>query len=133
MKMTNNSPLTDTDRWNWLIALREEAKRFFETGAQGVVLTCSALKRKYRDIIRIIRLEDESLNVMFIYLRVDPETLLHRLQSRTGHYMKSAMIQSQLEALEEPYPQEKDVFTVGVDGSISDTQDAAIALIDEIV
>ncbi|PBP15520.1 glucokinase [Diplocarpon rosae] len=53
-KMSRGIPLTDADRWDWLIRLRTEAMaRLASTGAQGVVLTCSALKRKYRDVIRV--------------------------------------------------------------------------------
>ncbi|PQE14830.1 thermoresistant glucokinase family carbohydrate kinase protein [Rutstroemia sp. NJR-2017a WRK4] len=52
-KMSKGIPLTDADRWDWLTALREESLRRLTSGSDGVVLTCSALKRKYRDVIRV--------------------------------------------------------------------------------
>ncbi|KAK6843154.1 glucokinase [Apiospora arundinis] len=52
-KMRNGIPLTDADRWDWLTLLREESLRQLSKGNESVVLTCSALKRKYRDVIRV--------------------------------------------------------------------------------
>ncbi|WEW60703.1 gluconokinase [Emydomyces testavorans] len=103
-KMANNIPLTDADRWDWLIQLREAAISSLASSNSplGVVVTCSALKHKYRDVIRVAAYDHPSVKVHFIYLRADKQTLLQRLKLRKGHYMKSDMVQSQLENLEEP-------------------------------
>ncbi|KAL9117340.1 MAG: hypothetical protein Q9187_006122, partial [Circinaria calcarea] len=96
--MAQNIPLTDIDRWDWLIALREAAVARLSLSASsatkphtGVVVTCSALKRRYRDVIRIAAYNDHNVVVHFIYLRADEEVLMKRVLARKGHYMKSAM------------------------------------------
>lgn len=138
-KMSNNIPLNDADRWDWLILLRDQALAALQNGAKGVVVTCSALKKKYRDVIRTARLYDESpnANVHFVYLRADKETLLARVAGRQGHYMKDAMVISQLAALEEPDEAEikrlKDVEIVDVKGGPLDVQKLATAAVDNIL
>jgi gluconokinase len=119
--MANGIALTDEDRWDWLVQLREEAVEALDHGAHGVVLTCSALKKKYRDVIRIARYNDHDVMVHFIYLRASEELLLQRVRTRTGHFMKSSMVKSQFQCLEEPQKaKEKDVISIDV----SDTQSA---------
>jgi gluconokinase len=100
-KMEHNIPLNDTDRWDWLEALREESLRQLQT-SDNVVVTCSALKQKYRDVMRVASVENRSVYVHFIYLKVDEATLKERVAQRQGHYMKDSMVHSQMEALEEP-------------------------------
>ncbi|KAL1956644.1 hypothetical protein VTO42DRAFT_6991 [Malbranchea cinnamomea] len=107
-KMANGIPLTDADRWDWLIQLRQAAVDTLSnknSGSSpppsGVVVTCSALKNKYRDVIRVAAY-NYPVHIHFIYLRVDKQTLLQRVGQRQGHYMKSNMVQSQLDNLEEP-------------------------------
>lgn len=100
-KMKNGTPLTDTDRWDWLGALREEALRQLQT-SDKVVMTCSALKHRYRDVMRVASVENRDVEVHFIYLKVDEATLKERVAHRQGHYMKDSMVHSQMEALEEP-------------------------------
>jgi gluconokinase len=113
-KMASGIPLTDADRWDWLITLREEAIRQLQT-ANGVLVTCSALKRKYRDVIRVANYEHPSVQVHFIYLKVDETTLQARVAGRVGHYMKEGMVHSQMAALEEPEEElERDVLQVDV-------------------
>ena len=87
-----------------MILLRDQALKCLQEGVTGVVVTCSALKKKYRDVIRTAKLYDEDPNaaVHFIYLRASKETLLARVAARQNHYMKDAMVVSQLAALEEP-------------------------------
>lgn len=132
-KMSSNIPLTDTDRWDWLIRLREQASSEFEQGAQGVVLTCSALKRKYRDVIRIISLNDEDVVVHFIYLRADPQVLMQRVRARVNHFMKDSMVKSQLDSLEEPDRKERDVLSIDVSGSIVEVNKLAKELAGGII
>lgn len=100
-KMRDNVPLNDSDRWDWLEALREESLRQLQT-ADNVVVTCSALKHKYRDVMRVASAENQNVYVHFIYLKVDEATLKERVAQRQGHYMKDSMVHSQMEALEEP-------------------------------
>ncbi|KAF2472286.1 carbohydrate kinase [Lindgomyces ingoldianus] len=138
-KMAANIPLDDADRWDWLILLRDQALAALKQGANGVVVTCSALKKKYRDVIRTARLYDEDPNasVHFIYLRASREVLLARVGGRQGHYMKDTMVTSQLAALEEPDKQEverlKDVKIVDVSGSPLEVEKLAIAAADQIM
>ncbi|KIW99673.1 uncharacterized protein Z518_11086 [Rhinocladiella mackenziei CBS 650.93] len=113
-KMASGIPLTDADRWDWLITLREEALRHLRT-SNGVIVTCSALKHKYRDVIRVANYEHPSVQVHFVYLKVDEGTLQRRVAARVGHYMKESMVHSQMVALEEPEEDlEWDVLPVDV-------------------
>jgi len=86
-KMSKGIPLTDADRWDWLTRLREESLNRLSSGSQGVVLTCSALKRKYRDVIRVAPYYSHDVLVHFVYLHTREEVLLARVQARHGHYM----------------------------------------------
>ena len=106
-------PLTDEDRWDWLITLRNEAVKQLQK-SNTVIVTCSALKRKYRDVIRVASYEHPTVQVHFIYLKVDEDTLQARVKARVGHYMKEGMVHSQMEALEEPAQDEFDVIKIDV-------------------
>lgn len=94
--MAAGIPLTDDTRRGWLLAL---AQQLHDARAQdeGIVLACSALKRRYRDLLRT---GDDSLR--FLFLHGDAAMLRDRLQHRTGHYMPASLIDSQLDALEPP-------------------------------
>jgi gluconokinase len=95
-KMRHGIPLTDEDRWPWLRTIRaaiEEKQRAGETA----VFTCSSLKRAYRDILR-----GGDSDVCFVYLKGSFEVLRERLKARTGHFFDPSLLQSQLDALEEP-------------------------------
>jgi gluconokinase len=116
-KMSAGIPLTDGDRWDWLILLREQAVKALENGASGAILTCSALKNKYRDVIRAASYNDHNVYVHFIYLRATEDLLIARVRARTGHYMKDSMVKSQFDALEEPREREHDVLSIDVGGS----------------
>ncbi|KAK2880686.1 hypothetical protein FQN49_000455 [Arthroderma sp. PD_2] len=131
-KMTNSIPLTDADRWDWLIQLREAAIGALTTPSQtsttspwscpsGVVATCSALKQKYRDVIRVAAYGHPSVKIHFIYLRASEEVLLQRVRQRKGHYMKSTMVHSQFEMLEEP-DSEWDALSVDCAASPTEVQ-----------
>lgn len=106
-KMAGGVPLTDADRAPWLAALRAELLARQADG-QGVVLACSALKRSYRDILQV-----PGDGVRFVYLRGAPALLRQRLRNRSGHFMKDHLLESQLEAMEEPTPAE--ALTVDID------------------
>lgn len=100
-KMSAGTPLTDDDRWPWLERLRGEL-----AGDDAIVLACSALKRRYRDVLR------EAGGVRFLYLDVDPATATERAQRREGHFMGPGMVTSQFDALERPGDDEPDVVTL---------------------
>jgi carbohydrate kinase (thermoresistant glucokinase family) len=100
-KMSAGQPLTDDDRWPWLELVADWVAERTAAGEDGIV-TCSALKRSYRDVIR--RDSDE---VVFVHLTGERETLEERMRARKGHFMPPEMLDSQLETLEEPGPDER--------------------------
>lgn len=116
--MTNNTPLTDEDRWDWLISLRKAAVEILAMSKyEGVVVACSALKQKCRDVMRVAAYGSPSVQIHFMYLRLAGHVLVQRVDRRQSHYMKSDMVHSQLQVLEEPLEEEWDVVTVDVDAS----------------
>lgn len=125
--MANGLPLTDADRWDWLITLRNEAVKHLRT-TNSVIVTCSALKHKYRDVIRVANYEHPTVQIHFLYLKVDEVTLQQRVASRVGHYMKEAMVRSQMTALEEPHEDdETDVMSVDVTNDKESVQTMALS------
>jgi gluconokinase len=126
--MGNGIPLTDEDRWDWLISLRKaaiealspsEANDFHPPA--GVVVACSALKQKYRDVMRVAAYGSPSVQIHFIYLKLSEEVLMQRVSQRQSHYMKSEMVRSQIQALEEP-EKEWDAITINVEGTPEQVQ-----------
>ena len=103
-KMRSGRRLTDEDRWPWLERLGEEITRLVAAGKNAVV-ACSALKRAYRDRLRV---SDE---VKFVFLRGDYSFIENQLRSRHGHFMNPELLQSQFDDLEEPELDE-DVLTI---------------------
>jgi gluconokinase len=93
-KMSRGIPLNDEDRRPWLEAIRSYMIERMSKGESGVV-TCSALKQKYRDVLSV------NDDVKFVYLKGDYDLILKRMQSRQ-HFMKPEMLKSQFETLEEP-------------------------------
>ena len=107
-KMRAGIPLTDEDRRPWLEDLAAVlADR--HSRRQGTVLACSALKRAYRDILRSAIPPEEAF---VIELAADPDTIRHRMATRIGHFMPTALLDSQLATLE---PLEADERGVIVD------------------
>ena len=98
-KMRSGHPLTDEDRWPWLERLRQRIERLLAAG-ENAVLACSALKRAYRDLLRV---SDE---VKFVFLRGDYFLIGKQLRSRHRHFMNPSLLQSQFDDLEEPQPDE---------------------------
>jgi gluconokinase len=99
-RMRAGIPLTDAHRAGWLQAIGD---RLALAGREhvGLVMSCSALKRAYRD-----RLRQVAGDLQFIYLRGSPELLAERLAMRVGHFMPPSLLESQLATLEEPSPDE---------------------------
>src|SRR5437667_10278490 len=113
--MRDGIALTDADRWDWLTALRDQSLLQLErSGSDGVILTCSALKRKYRDVIRVAPYYSHGLLLHFIYLHAPEEVVLERVRARQNHYMGSNMVHSQFDILEPPTADETDVIRVDV-------------------
>ncbi|KAK9769359.1 putative Gluconokinase [Seiridium cardinale] len=125
-KMANGIPLTDSDRWDWLTVLREASLKQLADGADGVVLTCSALKRKYRDVIRVAPYYSHDVILHFVYLHAPEEVLIQRVGARKGHYMGASMVHSQFSILEPPTAEETDVISVDVSGTMDDIQREAL-------
>ncbi|TDZ26796.1 putative gluconokinase [Colletotrichum orbiculare MAFF 240422] len=135
-KMANGIPLTDADRWDWLVALREESRHQLAAGSDGVVLTCSALKRKYRDVIRVAGYYDRTILIHFIYLSAPEDVLVQRVQARsaaTNHYMGANMVRSQFQSLEPPMADETDVISVDVSRSLEEVKRDALASVTAIM
>lgn len=107
--MANGIPLTDEDRYPWLLDLIQAVNN---TQSQTVIFTCSALKKSYRDIIR--KQVDPKSTLVFVFLYSDPDTIIARVSGRAGHYMKTDMVESQLKIMEIPnIKEEKNVILVG--------------------
>jgi carbohydrate kinase (thermoresistant glucokinase family) len=99
-RMAAGTPLTDEDRLSWLHTL---AARLAGAGApgRGMVVSCSALKRAYRDVLRT-----GAPDLRFVHLQGDKALIEQRLRLRVGHYMPPSLLQSQLDTLEPPGPDE---------------------------
>lgn len=100
-KMHAGHPLTDADRWPWLAEIAAWIDAEIAAGSPALV-TCSALKRSYRDVLR----RDE---VVFVYLRGTRELIARRLAARQGHFMPAALLDTQFADLQEPDSDEKSV------------------------
>src|SRR5581483_5910593 len=107
-KMKKGIPLNDGDRQPWLESLRERIKESLAAN-EDAVLACSALKRKYRDLLRV------NSQVRFVYLRGDKEIVRERLKQRRGHFFDPKLLESQFADLEEPGPDEA-VLVVDAEG-----------------
>jgi gluconokinase len=109
-KMAAGHPLTDDDRWPWLAAIGRwiDARR---AAGEPAVVSCSGLKRKYRDVLRQGRPE-----VRLVFLDGSRDLIARRLVARHGHFMKATMLDSQFHDLEPPGPDEQ-VLVVPVNGT----------------
>jgi gluconokinase len=97
-KMSAGIPLTDDDRWPWLDRVGGWIREHTAAGRPGVI-TCSALKRRYRDRLR-------GDHVVFVHLAGMRDTIGRRLTARTDHFMPAGLLESQLDALEPLEPDE---------------------------
>lgn len=93
-KMSAGIPLTDDDRWPWLSAVASA----IHDSAGDAVATCSALRRRYRGLIRA----EAGCPVVFVHLSGDPAVIADRLALRRGHFMPPTLLASQLATLEPP-------------------------------
>jgi gluconokinase len=99
-KMHRGIPLTDEDRWPWLDAVAAWIDATRQSNRHGVI-ACSALKRRYRDV-----LVGDRDDVRLLYLKGDEALIARRIATRHEHFMPPALLHSQFEALEEPGPDE---------------------------
>lgn len=107
-KMSAGVPLNDQDRKKWLIAIGQAIKT--HEGPWPLFFGCSALKRKYRNLIDF---EADGQEITYIHLDGDKELIRERMNKREGHFMKAQMIDSQFQDLEKLQSDEKGI-TVNV-------------------
>jgi gluconokinase len=100
-RMAAGIPLTDDDRHAWLIAIAARLSEARRAGI-GLVVSCSALKRSYRDLLRSVG----DAGVHFVYLAGSRALIEERMGNRRGHFMPPSLLDSQLAILEEPSPDE---------------------------
>jgi gluconokinase len=124
-KMAAGIPLTDADRWPWLHAITAWMDERIAQGASAVV-TCSALKRAYRDDLLGGRPQ-----ARMIFLSVDREEVARRLAARHGHFFPSALLSSQFDALEPPQPDEPRVTVMPGGPDPQQTVAAIIAVVQD--
>lgn len=118
-KMGRGEPLADEDRWPWLDLVRENV---LSREGERTVLACSGLKASHR-----ARIMDgvEEARVLWVYLKGDIETIRSRIDARQGHYMKSDLLVSQFEALEEP----EGFVEVAIDQPVESMVDEVLAVL----
>jgi len=119
-KMSRGEALTDEDRWPWLRAIAGWIAERRAAGETGVV-TCSALKRAYRDIVT----HRQSADVRLVYLKGDFDLIAARLKARKGHFMPPELLRSQFEALEEPAADEH-AITVSIDATPQEIAESVV-------
>jgi len=119
-KMRGGTPLTDDDRWPWLRAIGAWLDEQIEAGTPSVV-TCSALRRAYRDLLREGRPE-----VSFLHLGAGEDLVADRMSHRVDHYMPVSLLHSQYDTLEPLQPDEPGV-SIPVDGTASEVLRRALA------
>ena len=99
-RMSRGVALTDADRVDWLRALAARIREAKEAGS-GLVMTCSALKRSYRDILRAAAPE-----LQLVFLQGPRGLIAERIANRRGHFMPPSLLESQFATLQEPSPDE---------------------------
>lgn len=120
-KMSRGEPLSDEDRWPWLEIIGRRMADALTRG-EGIVVSCSALKKVYLDRLRAAA----AGRLSFVYLEGTRALLSGRMGSRTGHFMPTSLLDSQLATLEVPTG-EPGVVTVDIDREIDEIADMAIA------
>lgn len=116
-KMASGIPLTDEDRHPWLLKVGERLRDH----DGPLVIGCSALKRRYRDLIRGAAATD----VCFLFLDGSRPLIEQRMGARTGHFMPVALLDSQFAALERPGAEE-DAVVIDISGSLTSIVDQII-------
>ncbi|WEV64879.1 gluconokinase [Bifidobacterium sp. ESL0732] len=117
-KMSHGIPLNDEDRWPWLKIINQWMR---DQDAKGVstVVSCSALKRAYRDVLR------QDLDVLFIHLVGSEDLIGSRMRQRKGHYMPVSLLPSQFADLEPLQPDETGC-EIDISGSPEQVEERAL-------
>jgi gluconokinase len=123
-KMRSGRPLDDEDRRPWLRRIAEHLTSSIAAG-NGVVVGCSALKRRYRDVLAV----DPA--VSFVHLHGTPDVVRARMQARTGHFFGTALIDSQFADLE-PLAADEPGVVVGIEQRPDEIVAAAVAALAEL-
>ena len=119
-KMRSGVPLTDEDRWPWLEAIGAWISDK-ESRGESAVVTCSALRRVYRDLLR-----DGRPQVRFLHVEAESDVIRDRMEHRPGHYMPPSLLPSQLATLE-PLEGDEPGVTITNEGSAAQVLDRALA------
>lgn len=109
--------LSDEDRWPWLGIIADWIREHTDAGTPAII-TCSALKKKYRDVLR-------GEGVVFVFLQGSKDKISDRLASRHGHFMPPSLPESQFEALEEP-TEDENYISLCVSASPAEEADEVI-------
>lgn len=117
--MAAGTPLNDADRADWLAAIAQKLSQAAAAG-QGLVVSCSALKRRYRDVLR-----GGAPDLRFVHLHGSLSVLRQRMNERRGHYMPPSLLDSQLATLEPPEPDEA-ALTLDIDQPVERITEAAL-------
>jgi gluconokinase len=118
-KMASGIPLTDDDRAAWLATLREKIAAARVNG-EAMVLSCSALKRRYRDLLR-----EGDPNLFFVELDGPRALIEERMRARTGHFMPTSLLDSQLRDLE-PLQADESGLRVPITGTLDEVVQAIL-------
>jgi gluconokinase len=118
-KMAAGTPLDDEDRWPWLRTMRDWLSEQAAAG-HSTVITCSALKVAYRDVLR-----EAQGRVRFVHLSAPTEVIGDRMEHRSGHFMPPSLLPSQLSTLE-PLTSDEDGVTVDVDATPAQVAEATL-------
>lgn len=135
-KMSAGIPLTDDDRWGWLRSIRDayvnkarELANEDDRAKRLVVVTCSSLRKAYRDLMREV--PKDLCKVVFIYLKGSYQLIESRLKARQNHFMATNMLKSQWATLEEPDPQHEEVIIQDIDLDMEDIIDSLLKQINQ--
>ncbi|WP_287227752.1 gluconokinase [Mesorhizobium sp.] len=123
-KMSAGVPLDDADRWPWLDLV---GKALRTAQGDGLVVTCSALKKAYRDRLR----QAAGGDLVFVFLEGSHQLLRQRIGERRGHFMPPSLLDSQFATLEDPTA-EQGVVTVNIAATVDAIMDAACARLAEM-
>ncbi|WP_325048543.1 gluconokinase [Galactobacter valiniphilus] len=125
-KMSAGTPLTDEDRWPWLRSIAGWMSEHAEAGT-GSVVTCSALKRSYREL-----LETAAGRVVFLEVDADPAVIERRMNEREGHFMPASLLPSQIATLE-PLEADEDGAHLANTGSVEELEASALAALTRLL
>ncbi|KAL7935182.1 carbohydrate kinase [Trichoderma chlorosporum] len=134
-KMHKGEALTDSDRQGWLEAINEQAAAYNKQRSQyhHLIITCSALKRAYRDILRESCQRAGYPLVHFFFLDAPESVLRQRTEARQNHFAKANLVHSQLEVLERPKSDESDATIISVVPSLDEVQSETLNAATEVI